>query len=180
MKKKILSLLFASALVLGACSGDDSDPVDEQGAEDEVEEAQEIEASEEESQDKEREYYEFNELVEDNENVRVKIISVERLYAEDSDEEAIGIAFEIENKTDRVLDVQSRNVSINDKMIDESLSVLTQDIAAGKSADVYYVIEDYESEITIPEIEGNLEMALVFLDWDDWDFDEEVPVRVEF
>lgn len=188
MNKKILSLLFASSLVLSACGGDDSGPADEPDVEDETEEVEEVEEAEttedDDSNDEElpegiEEIYEFNEVFEDNENVYVELLSIMRVYDEELDEEGIGAVFEVENKTDRDLEVQSRSVSINDRMVDDSLPELSQEVAAGKSAEVILSLESYDGSVEIPDLEDNFEMVMNIFDWDDMDFAEEVDIFVE-
>lgn len=182
MKKKLLTLFFASGLLLSAC-GDDSDVVegestiddDVEEVEDEVEETEEVEEVEEDSNS---ELYEYNEEIINDDNVAATLIEIEKTYDEDRGGEKVEVRFEVENKRDDLIVVQARSVSMNDKMVDSLLLTMSQEVAAGKSADAVLKIENYDGEV--PELEDNLEMELHIYSRDDREYRVDPEVRAEF
>lgn len=92
----------------------------------------------------------------------------------------IEVKFEVVNKTDKTIEVQARQVSIDGKMVDESTIFMSQEIAPGKSADAVMTILEFD-DIELPAMEENLEMLLHVFSWDDFfDSNYDYPVKVEF
>lgn len=175
--KKLMLLLVAILLagVLVACGDSDS------GSEAKTDTDTNQESNEDtlETEDEDAEVYEFNQEIADNDNFKATLVSIERVIDEDWDEEKIEVTFEVENKRDDTVEFQAREVSINDKMVDESLQSMSTEVAGGKSADAVLTIEDYEGG-NLPELEGDFEMLLNVFSWDDMDYDEEAEVNVTF
>lgn len=185
MNKKILSLFIVSTLALSACGGEDTETTDNEEATDEVEEVSEDTADNEteeeeetEESDDDSEVHEFNQELIDDENMKATIVDIKKVYDEDWDEEKILVNFEIENKKEDLITAQARNVSINNKMVDESFLMMSQDIASGKAADATLTIESYTDD-EIPELEDNLEMILYIYD-ENFDYENEIDVSVSF
>ena len=173
---KSLLLFGAGAILLTACGDDggseETDETVEPTTEDVTEETDESTEVEETNDD----FYEFNEVVAENENYKITLLNIEREYDEMWDEEKIKVRHDVENLSDIDIEVQARTVSLNDRMIDESLLMMSQEVAAGKSADATLEIQDYEDN-ELPALEGNFEMTLHIFDWE-YTFEDDVPVSV--
>lgn len=138
---------------------------------------QAAEGTDEESAD-DSEAQQFNEEVVDNEHVKATLVSVEKIIDKDWDEERFEIKFEVENKRDETIEVQAREVSADGKMIDDAMIFMSQEISAGKLADAVLRIENFDGDL--PEIEENLEMILHIFSWDDYDFENDIDVKIDF
>jgi len=119
----------------------------------------------------------LNKEVVDNENIKATLTSIEFVKDPDFDEEYYEVTYEVENKTDANITVQSDSVSADGKMVDESLLVMSQDIAPGKKADCVLTIQDYEGG-ELPEMKENFEMNLWVFN-DDFSIEEQHKVSVE-
>lgn len=179
----IVTVLLSIGLV--ACSGDEVeekevDNVDlaDQDDTDEGEEEEAEDKSEEAEDDAEEEVKEIDEEVVDNEDITARLISVEKIVNKDFDEEKYEIKFEVENKRDTTIEVQAREVSADSKMIDESMLMMSQEISGGKSADAVLTIQSFEDDL--PEIEKDLDFILHVFDWDDYEFELDVDVNIDF
>lgn len=93
----------------------------------------------------------------------MNIVLVEDTEFEDKYWEVI---YEIENKTDKDVEVQGGTVSADSKMVDEMLYGMSQEIAAGKKADAVLTIQNYDDPDKLPELKENFEMTLDIFDWD--------------
>ncbi|MGP6138616.1 hypothetical protein [Jeotgalibaca sp. A127] len=187
MKKlKTISLLSLSALLLVACS--------ESATENETEgvtETNEVQSSEiipEENVETEESItedvssgiiYEYNEVIADNDNFKATLLEIEYIYDELWDEEKIEIRFDVENKLEDSIEVQARSLSINDRMVDDSIQMMSQEVAPGKIAEAVLTLQDYEGN-DLPALEGNLEMLLHIFSWDNMDYEEDAAVSVSF
>lgn len=89
------------------------------------------------------------------------------------------MVFDITNKRDHSIEVQARSVSVDDRMIDETILSMSQEVAPGKSATAKLTIQEFEG-YEFPQFEKNLEMTLYFFSWDNVDYEEEHPVSVTF
>jgi len=186
--KKILVALFSFIVVIGlaACNGEDVEEKDVSSVEssEEENEAEAAEGEEEteeadESDEEESAAEEFNEVIADNDNFKATLISVEHIVDQDWDEEKYEIKFEVENKTDKTVEVQAREVSIDGKMVDESMIFLSQEVSGGKIADAVLEIQSYSGD-ELPDMEENLEMILHIFSWDDMENEENFDVKIEF
>ncbi|WP_208587943.1 hypothetical protein [Gracilibacillus suaedae] len=191
--KKALLLLFSIVLagLLVAC-GDGEDAgtsEDNQSTEENTEQAsgeeeasdgsEEAEATEEEEKTSDNKLIEINEEIEDNDNFKATLVSIERIYDETFDEEKIDVTFEVENKRDETIEFQAREVSIDGKMVDESLLMMSTEVSSGKSADAVLTIQDYEGG-ELPAMEEDFEMLLNVFSWDNMDYEEQAEVSVTF
>lgn len=182
--KRILFALFSLIVIIGlaACSGEDVEEKDVSSVES-SEEENEAEAAEKEEEseetDAEAAAEEFNEVIADNDNFKVTLLSVEHIVDQDWDEEKYEIKFEVENKTDETVEVQAREVSADDKMVDESMIFLSQEVSGGKVADAVLEIQNYNGD-ELPDMEENLEMILHIFSWDDMENEENFDVKIEF
>ena len=174
---KSLLLFGAGAILLTACGDDggnteDTDETADPATEEVAEETDKSTEVEETNDD----FYEFNEVVAENENYKITLLNIEREYDEMWDEEKIKVRYDVENLSDIDIEVQARTVSLNDRMIDESLLMMSQEVAAGKSADATLEVQDYEGN-ELPALEGKFEMTLHIFDWE-YTFEDDVPVSV--
>src|SRR5699024_6919109 len=74
-------------------------------------------------------------------------------------QEKYEITFDVENKRDDTIIVTAKEVSSNDKMIDNRMLFMHQEISPGKSADAVLSIENIKGEL--PEIKETLEMTYI-------------------
>lgn len=142
-----------------------------------AEEATEEEATEEETTE-ETNTVEVNQLIIDDKNIKATLVSI----VEETDDiwgKSIKVTFEVENKMDKTIDVQAREVSADNKMVDEMQYSMSTEISPGKLADCVLTISEYEG-YTLPKLEENLEMKLHIFNWDDYDFELDYPVNVTF
>lgn len=178
MKKlKVLGLTLVCGLTLAACGNGDSDTQQEEAAVNESTEqvVEEETVDEEVSDDK----FEFNQEITDNENFKATLVSIERVIDEVFDEEKYVVTFDVENKRGDTIAFQAREVSINGRMVDESLLSMSTDVAAGKSATAELDIQDYTGG-ELPALEGDFEMILYVFDWETMEYSQEEPVSVTF
>ncbi|MBU8906515.1 hypothetical protein [Desertibacillus haloalkaliphilus] len=179
MKKAFIVGL--TAMMLTACGGEtpveeDNDPIETETPE--VDEATEVEPEMEEDTAAEGEFYqEFNEEIADTENIRATLMSVEKVVDETWDDERILVTFEVENKMEDTIEVQAREVSADNRMIDQSMLSMSQEVSGGKLADAVLTIQNYDGDL--PDIEDNIEMILHIFSWDDYDFTEQHDVHID-
>ncbi|MFD9628651.1 hypothetical protein [Peribacillus muralis] len=170
--KKLLAIGL-SALVLAACG--DAEVTEKKVGN--VESTEKAEPVEEESQ-KQTEVIEVNKQVADTSNVKATFVSVEKVVDKEWDEEYIDVKYEIENKTDKTIVIQTEEVSSDGKMIDDSMLDMSQDVAAGKKADAVLRVENYDGEL--PSIDKDLEMSLLVIDDESYETIETHKVNVDF
>ncbi|QFT87728.1 hypothetical protein FIU87_03600 [Bacillus sp. THAF10] len=180
--KKTLSLMLL-LLVLGITTACGDKEVQEKEVKDVVSANEEASnASEEQMAEETKETdtfkKEINTVIVDNETIKATLISVEKIVDTDWDEEKVEVKFEVENKREDTIEVQAREVSADDKMIDDMMLSMSTEISSGKRADAILTIQNYEGDL--PVIEENIEMLLHVFSWDDMDFEEQHPVLIEF
>lgn len=170
----IFSLLMSMMLVAcGSTEVEEKEATVTSGEAVEEETATEEEATEETATEED-----VNQLIVDDENVKATLVSI----VEKQDDiwgKSIEVTFEVENKTDTTIEVQAREVSADNKMVDDMLLSMSTEISPGKLADCVLTIEEYEG-YTFPTLEENLEMKLHIFSWDDSNFELEYPVNVTF
>lgn len=181
---KVMILLGVSGLVLAACGSEDASEgvltESEAGSsEAEITEVAEETSLAESETTGENNLYEFNEVIADNENFKATLLNIEYVYDDMWDEEKIEVRFDVENKREDSIEAQARSVSLNGRMVDEGLLTMSQEIAPGKVAEAVLEIQDYEGN-ELPALEGDFEMSLYIFSWDDFEYEEEVPVNVSF
>lgn len=109
--------------------------------------------------------------------IKVTLVSIDRVFDSFFSEEKYVISFDVTNKRADSIEVQARSVSINDRMVDEQLLTMSTNVAGGKSTIAKLEIEDYSGG-ELPEMIGNLELTLRTFDWEDFDYEYEIPVLV--
>lgn len=184
MKKvSLIGFLSISLLVFGACGNGEGDSkksnidasvekVSTEKSEDLIEDSSEAEVT--------NDKVDYNQEITDDENVKISLMNIEHIVDKEYDEERYIISFDVTNKRDKTMTVQAREVSIDDRMVDESLLMMSTDISSGKTANAKLVIESYSDE-KLPEMVGNLELILHAFNSDydsDDEFRHEVPVKI--
>lgn len=180
MKKlKISVALFFSIALLGACGkGENTTKESVTASVEKVSSSSSENTIQSTSQEEsESDIVEYNQEITDDENVKITLMSIEHILDKEFDEEKYVISFDVTNKRDKTIAVQAREVSINDRMVDESLITMSTEISAGKSATAKLEIQDYSGG-ELPELTGNLELLLHTIDWDDYDYEHQVPVKI--
>lgn len=173
-------LLFVSiigAMFLAACGGDDETAIDstvetneEQTAEDT---ATETEGTEEAAPAAEEE---VSEVVVDDENVTITYQGTSTSEDDIFGKEA-NIKLQIVNKMGHSIEVQSRELSTDNVMVDETLIAYSETIAAGKTANTSISITEFEG-YDFPTINENIELTLIVMNGDTWDTVAEYPVSI--
>lgn len=91
--------------------------------------------------------------------------------------DTIEYKFDVKNDLERDVEVQAENISADGRMIDDMNYSMSTSIAAGKIGTATLTLEDYEG--TLPEEINELELTLNVFDWDDYDFEKEIPVKIQ-
>lgn len=121
---------------------------------------------------------EINQVIVDNENVKATLVKI--VKKEDPIwGKSIEVIFDVENKRQDSIEVQARSVSADGRMVDETLLVMSQEVAPGKSATAKLEIQEFEG-YEFPELKENFEMTLHIFSWDQMDYQEDHPVKVTF
>lgn len=115
-------------------------------------------------------------IIADDEEIFAKFVEIRE--RERNGEIYYDLFFEVENRTDVILEVQANTVSINNVMVPERIFSMSQEVAPGKKAFAEMTLRDRSREIGVPELTGNLEMTLHIFNWDDRDFVLDFPVIV--
>ncbi|MFL0507447.1 hypothetical protein ACH0B5_17030 [Ureibacillus sp. 179-F W5.1 NHS] len=176
MKKILFGLLLLLTLALAACgstSENVSGKVDTDKANSTEQEAGE-KASEEASNDEN----EINQLIVDNENVKATLVKIVK-KSDDIWGNTIEVVFDVENKRSDTIEVQANTVSADGRMVDETLLSMSQEVAPGKAATATLTINEFEG-YDFPALESDFEMTLHIFSWDDYDYTEDLPVKVTF
>ncbi|WYP28068.1 hypothetical protein NSQ54_08280 [Alkalihalobacillus sp. FSL W8-0930] len=187
MKKLFLSAGIISVLGLAACGETENTNSNSTNDTENTETTEATETSIDSSTDEESTedgnedgfVKDLNEAVTDNDNFKATLVSIEKAYDDFWDEETITVNFEVENKTDSTLTFQAREVSVDGKMVDETLLTMSQDVSGGKIADAELSIQDYEGG-DLPLFESDFEMLLHVFDMETYETVEDVEVAVEF
>lgn len=176
MKKTLLVLSTAAVLALMGCS--------EEVAEKEVKQVETTDQTEKTTETKEVPAKEskapeaLDIQIVDNESVKATLKTIEFVEDPAYDEEKYEITYEVENKTDKVILVQSRNVSADGMMVDESMLTMSNEIAPGKKAKCVLEIMDWEGG-PVPAMNENFEMILYVADNDSYEDIGEYKVNVD-
>ncbi len=121
---------------------------------------------------------EINEVIVDNENIKATLVKIVKV----SDEvwgNSIEVIFDIENKRTDSIEVQARSVSADGRMVDDTLITMSQEIAPGKAATAKLEIMETEG-YEFPKLTSDFEMTLHVFSWENYDFEEDHPVKVQF
>lgn len=164
-------MLFLSLMACGETTEEKLDgAVEKTETEQPAEETQADEASENEN--------DMNQVIVDNDNVKATLVKI--VKKEDSIwGRSVEVVFDVQNKRQESIEVQARSVSVDGRMVDETLLVMSQEVAPGKSATAKLKIEELDG-YEFPEFKENLEMTLHIFSWDNMDYQENHPVKVTF
>ncbi|HLR80561.1 MAG TPA: hypothetical protein VK119_08295 [Bacillota bacterium] len=118
-----------------------------------------------------------NQEIADTDNIKATLLSVEKIVDKELNQEKYEITFDVENKRDDTIIVTAKEVSSNDKMIDNRMLFMHQEISPGKSADAVLSIENIKGEL--PEIKETLEMTLHIMSTDHYDIEEQHQIVID-
>jgi len=173
MKIKLMLVGTLSAMLLVGCGDASTESVSgsvesDTGAEN-VEEAEEVaeEATEQ-----------INQVIADNENFKITLLDIAKV-SDDIWGNSIEVKFDVENKRAETITVQARDVSADGRMVDDALIMMSDDIATGKVGTVRLEIMELDG-YDFPELNSDLELTLRVFSWDNYDYQEEIPVKVSF
>lgn len=170
-----IALLFFS-FALAACG--DATEEDLGGEVNNTEDQGNVETTEENTEEATNDEQELNQAIVDNENVKATLVKI----VKKNDEvwgNTVEVIFDVENKRSDTIEVQARSVSVDDRMVDETILTMSQEVAPGKAATATLTFTEMEG-YELPAFENNLEMQLHFFSWDNMDYEEDHPVQVTF
>ncbi len=135
-------------------------------------------SSEENSDDEEvdSEVNDYNEVVLNTDNIKVELISVEKVEDEFWEEEYYQINFDVTNNFEDTVEIQAHEASMDGKMI-EDMIIFSETVSSGKSSEAKMTIENYEGEL--PEFNDELEFSLVIWGHEDYDIELEEKVTIK-
>lgn len=177
--KKLLTALAVSGLFLAACAEEskpETEPVEEAPADETpVEETKEEEAPAEETNEGVTEY---NEEVLNDDTVQITLESIEVV-----EDEFMGTSYEVkfnvENKSDKKIIIQSDDVSIDDQMVDPIMYSMSTDVMPGKKATAKLSMHAYEDGEELPELKGAFEFTLYVIDEETYEHISEPHTSIE-
>lgn len=153
MEKSFLFLLSLSSLLLVACNSQDNDS--------------QVEGSTSESQndDAGTQTYTFNEPFADDDLLTGKLVDIVFSYDDEGDADHYQVNFEVTNNADDYLQLMAREVSINDRMVDEYFYIMGEEVESGqtKEATLHFMSDDGKP---LPPLENNIELKLHASNWD--------------
>ena len=120
----------------------------------------------------------INQVIADNENFKITLLDILKV-SDDIWGNSIEVRFDVENKRSETITVQARNVSADGRMVDETLLSMSDDVATGKVGTARLTISEFEG-YEFPELNSDLELTLHVFSWDNYDYQEDVPVKVSF
>lgn len=121
---------------------------------------------------------ELNQVIVDNENVKATLVKIVK-KEDDVWGNSVEVIFDVTNKRQDAIEVQANSVSVDDRMVDETLLSMSQEVAPGKSATATLTINEFEG-YEFPKFENNFAMTLHIFSWDNMDYSEDHPVEVTF
>jgi lipoprotein len=177
--KKLLTALAVSGLFLAACAEEskpETEPVEEKPAEEApVEETKEEEAPAEETNEG---VIEYNEEVLNDDTVQITLESIEVV-----EDEFMGTSYEVkfnvENKSDKKIIIQSDDISIDDQMVDPVMYSMSTDVMPGKKATAKLSMHAYEDGEELPELKGAFEFTLYVIDGETYEHISEPHTSIE-
>lgn len=189
MKKLLVLLASLSLFLLAACGESTTEEVSSElkkEAETEKAEAEKKkeevteEVEEEESEEATTDVEEVNQNIADDDIVKIDLINVERITDEFMGD-SIKVNFEIENRSDVKIVVQSRDLSIDGYMADD-FSSMSAEVMPGKKAKDSLTIDEMfldEGE-ELPKLEDTLEMSLLVADYETFEDINSYDVHIDF
>lgn len=178
--KKLLTALAVSGLFLAACA-EESKPADPEAEKAEtVEEAPAEETKEEETPAEETNegVTEYNEEVLNDDTVQITLESIEVV-----EDEFMGTSYEVkfnvENKSDKKIIIQSDDISIDDQMVDPVMYSMSTDVMPGKKATAKLSMHAYEDGEELPELKGAFEFTLYVIDGETYEHISEPHTSIE-
>nr|DAP24884.1 MAG TPA: foot protein [Bacteriophage sp.] len=178
--KKLLTALAVSGLFLAACA-EESKPAEPEAEKAEtVEEAPAEESKEEEEPAEETNegVTEYNEEVLNDDTVQITLESIEVV-----EDEFMGTSYEVkfnvENKSDKKIIIQSDDISIDDQMVDPVMYSMSTDVMPGKKATAKLSMHAYEDGEELPELKGAFEFTLYVIDGETYEHISEPHTSIE-
>ena len=188
MKKLLVFLASMSLFLLAACGESTTEEVsselkkeaETEKAEAEKKKEEVTEEVEEESEEATTDVEEVNQNIADDDIVKIDLINVERVTDEFMGD-SIKVNFEIENRSDVKIVVQSRDLSIDGYMADD-FSSMSAEVMPGKKAKDSLTIDEMfldEGE-ELPKLEDTLEMSLLVADYETFEDINSYDVHIDF
>jgi len=120
---------------------------------------------------------ELNLEIADDEIIKISLSKIVR-ESDDVFGDSIDVEFMVDNKLDKLITVQARQVSADNLMVDETILIMSQDISAGKSAKAKLEMIELDG-YDFPTLEEILELDLLVIDGGTFEDIKSYPVSVE-
>ncbi|MER2000376.1 MAG: hypothetical protein ABS882_11405, partial [Lysinibacillus sp.] len=101
--------------------------------------------------------YEFNEVIEDNDNYKFTLVDAKK--SNDNDVREMKISFDFENKLDYTVQLTSTNLSMDGKMVDFMTYFFFEEVTAGKTATATIDVMEFD-EYEYPEFKEEFEVEI--------------------
>ncbi|MCR8969605.1 hypothetical protein [Facklamia sp. 7083-14-GEN3] len=117
-------------------------------------------------------------IITDDKDFFIKYVEVN-----EKDDENFGdyyeFVFEVENKTDKTMNVMAEDVTIDDDLVDEKMVFLSEEIESGSKGEIILKIQSLEEDEEVPELDDDLEMTLKLVNEEDPDLNIDYPVSID-
>ncbi|MGF3073454.1 hypothetical protein ACQV2T_07910 [Facklamia sp. P13069] len=117
-------------------------------------------------------------IITDDKDFFIKYVEVN-----EKDDEELGyyyeFVFEVENKTDRTMNIMAEDVTIDDDLIDKKMVFLSEEIEASAKGEIILKIQSLEEDEEAPELDDDLEMTLKLVNEEDPDLNIDYPVSID-
>jgi len=125
-------------------------------------------------EDKERE---IRQLVADNEHVKITVLNMKKI--KNQSKTTVTITFDILNKRKDAIIISAQRLSVDERMVDETIYEMHQEISPQKAANARLIIQQAD-EIEFPEFKNDLEMEMHISSTEDPSYFEKHPVKIIF
>lgn len=181
MRKLLVLFTVLFTIMLVGCSFNfaDKDVEEKEVSAVETSDDKEVDNDEviEEEEEEKEETTEIEKVLVDNKHLKATMKNIVKVTNERWDEERYEINIEIENKRDDTIEVTAREVSADDVMIDKMV-FFSETVASGKTAHGQMAIENFDGPL--PDMKENLEFILHIYSHDDFDFEDNHEIKIEF
>lgn len=170
MKKYLFTLFSALILILAACGNTEEQPKEVSKVDKESNEAVENEAEEVEEENS------YDQVLVDSDVATITLEGISKVV-DDIFGDSHVIKVTIENKSDKVIVVQTDNVSIDGLMVTDNV-FFSEEVAAGKKANGKIEIQLFDDD-ELPPLDEELEMVLLVIDEETYERIDEEKINIE-
>lgn len=127
------------------------------------------------SPEKENEMKEIHQLVVDNEHVKITVLNMKKEKSRKNT--TVTVTFDILNKRNDTIKIRAQRLSVDDRMADEQIYQLEEEITPKHAATAELVIQQI-NEKEFPKFKNDLELELCIISLDDPTYRETHPVKI--